>query len=135
MHEFSLINELLEEVEQIRTREGAVAITTIELDCGPLCGVEPELLQFAFDSLGRDRLGNECTLILNRPPLRAACSACGNVFSPTLDDFRCDLCGSGEVRVTHGETLILRQVVLESHYPRENRGGDGSAVLDKRTTP
>lgn len=134
MHEFSLMNELLDEVERIRIQGRAVAVASIELDCGPLSGVEPELLQFAFDAMLASRWGHDCQLILNRPPVRARCSACGNVFSPQLNDFRCDKCGSGSVQVTEGESLILRRVVLESPEWGDCRVDQGPAVLGERIT-
>ena len=48
MHELSICNALLDQVERIAAERGAHSVAKIVLRIGPLSGVEPELLRNAY---------------------------------------------------------------------------------------
>jgi hydrogenase nickel incorporation protein HypA/HybF len=120
MHEFSLVESLLDEVERVGVTRPGVMILEITIDCGPLSGVEPELLHLAFESLAPPRLGENCRLRINDIPLEATCRDCHSLCFPSLGDIRCHVCGSRQVNITQGDGLILRSITLSEendHLP------------------
>ena len=54
MHEESLMRSLLKQVEQLAQQHQAISVEEIEVEIGPLSGVEPLLLSSAFDRLKDD---------------------------------------------------------------------------------
>lgn len=123
MHEFSLVEELLDEVLHATATQADTVLREIHVECGPLSGVEPLLLDSAFDILAPERLGAGCQLVIEQVPLRARCETCDSQFEPTLFDFRCSLCGSERTRVTRGDALILKRVVLDDRTPAASAKG------------
>ena len=49
MHEMSICQALMDQVERIATEQGAKQVDSIVLSIGPLSGVEPDLLSRAFE--------------------------------------------------------------------------------------
>lgn len=117
MHEFSLVECLLDEVVPAIAAEGDVILREVHVECGPLSGVDPVLMETAFDVLAPERIGADCRLVIEPVPLGAECEACGRHFEPTLFDFRCAVCASEKTRVTQGDALILKRIVLEERAP------------------
>lgn len=126
MHEQSLVAELLEAIDRLRCDHPrlrdlpAAAGVEIEVLVGQLSGVEPLLLQSAFEMQAPARLGPHCRLTIQHVDTRAVCEICQHEFSPASWNFFCPSCGSGETRVVAGEGLVLHRLVW-SHEPQWTR--------------
>lgn len=117
MHEQSLVEHLLDEVDRLARREGALAVVAIELELGPLSGVEPLLLEAAFERLAPERFGGPVALSLVDVTLEARCATCRLAFEPK--DFRlaCPACGSADTEIIRGDACLLRRVVCDIPDP------------------
>lgn len=113
MHEYSLAECVLEEALRAADDADPKAVREVRVEWGPLSGVEPLLLRHAFDALAADRIGLDCRLVVDEAPLRARCETCREEFAPKLFDFQCPACGSTATRVTQGDGLILKSIVLD----------------------
>ncbi len=114
MHEASLVRSLLNQVESVCRSNGGTAVICIEVEVGPLTGVEPLLVREAFELLAP---GTDCEgadLVIREVPLSAECRVCGAEFSVDQLRFECPGCGSTSVRVTHGDEFRLLNVILET---------------------
>lgn len=121
MHEYSLVRSLLRQVTQIISEQPAEELQQVSVSIGPLSGVEPELVQLAFDQLVESFGFPHAKLSIVRTTLDACCAECGKCFSVQSFKFQCPSCGSRDVQVTSGEDFRLidltvvedRQSVIE----------------------
>ena len=116
MHEQSLIRTLLKQVEEIRRQHDAEQVVEVRVEVGPLSGVEPLLLESAFEQLVPDSMAVGARLVIDEVSLLARCASCDCDFE--VDDFvfRCHQCG-GNVRVVRGDELQLVSVSLRNGAP------------------
>ena len=119
MHEASLVWSLLKQVECLADEHHSTAVKRIEVEIGPLSGVEPLLVRSAFEMLALGSVASAAELVITEVDLKAQCQACGGEF--VLDAFRfvCPQCASRSIRVTHGDEFRLLNVMLETAEPLE----------------
>ena len=118
MHEQSLVNALLRQVEQVRRQHGGGRVTEVRVELGPLAGVEPLLLVSAFEQLAPGTSAAEATLVIDEVALTAECTSCLCEFEVKDFDFRCPGCG-GNVRVIRGDAFQLVSVSLQETEPSQ----------------
>jgi len=125
MHEYSLVRSLLRQVQQIiaadslqQTGRAVAELQQVSVSIGPLGGVEPELVQIAFDQLvdGFGFPGAKLSIV--RATLDARCTECGECFSVQSFKFQCPSCRCRDVQVTGGEDIrLIDLTVVEDGYP------------------
>jgi hydrogenase nickel incorporation protein HypA/HybF len=111
MHEYSLMLALLERVEAEAAAHGALAIHRVRVRIGELSGVEPGLLESAFEIA---RAGTACAgaaLELERVAARWVCSACRQPLDAG-GPLRCSACGA-PAALAAGDEIVLGQIELE----------------------
>ena len=113
MHEASLVKALLKQVEDLMRKHSASGAQKVTVTVGEFSGVEPDLLQIAFDRLAPATTAKGARLCINRACLVGVCDQCKSEFPIEQFQFRCAGCG-GDVRVTGGEELMLESVVMET---------------------
>ncbi len=113
MHELSVCQALLAQVDDIARAQNAIAVYEINVDVGPLSGVVPELLTQAFTLARAGTLAQDAELIVNEPPVTVRCSVCEQETETTTKALCCTACGDWRTTVTRGDELMLRDVVLE----------------------
>lgn len=114
MHEASLVESLLDQVQRLAAEHRCAAVRAIDVDIGPLSGVEPELVELAFARLAPARGLSETMLRVRLVPLVIRCQRCGATESLEHVEFRCPRCGHDRVTVEQGDTMILQSVTLGS---------------------
>ncbi|MDF1745883.1 MAG: hydrogenase maturation nickel metallochaperone HypA [Gimesia sp.] len=119
MHERSLVQNLLRQVEQIVAAEGGGVVSEIRVQAGDLSGVEPLLFQMAFDDMVPAVFSADCQLTLEVVPVTAVCSECDHKFEIIDFQFRCPACQAGSVQVIQGDEVKLITVTLNSNHTRE----------------
>jgi hydrogenase nickel incorporation protein HypA/HybF len=111
MHEYSIIQALLERVDAEVESRGATAVNRVRIRIGPLAGVEIDLLESAW---GLCRVRTPCEMAdleIVRVKTRWTCSVCRRVI-PVGGKLVCDICGA-PAQLTEGDELVLEQVELE----------------------
>ncbi|MEZ6061336.1 MAG: hydrogenase maturation nickel metallochaperone HypA [Planctomycetaceae bacterium] len=109
----SLVRSLLTQVEQLRLQHGAATVTRIEVELGPLSGVEPLLVSDAFERLVPATNSPGAELAIREVPLGGICRDCGNDFVVESFRFECPGCGSRSVQVSRGDEFRLLNVTLD----------------------
>ena len=113
MHERSLVKGLIDQVlEEARVR-GLGRLHNIRLQIGEFAGVEPRLVESAFEELAPSFWDHHVQLVLESVQLTAMCRNCQSDFQVEGFRFLCPLCGSGNVEVTAGEEMRLVSVSAE----------------------
>lgn len=135
MHEVSLMRSLLRQVQELAYAHHAVQVDQIEVELGPLSGVEPLQLQSAFEQLIDGTTFATSRLKLTLVELDVRCDDCGAHFS--LNDFRfvCQICGSTSLTILRGDSLRLLtvQMSIEQHPSEPETSAaipDGSTAVD-----
>lgn len=120
MHEMSLVRSLLRQVEQLRRQHGGLAVQRIEVEIGPLSGVEPLLVSEAFDTLAVEENISGTQLVIQEVPLTGHCVDCRAEFEILEFDFHCALCKSPSIRITGGDEFRLLNFTLQTDQPIES---------------
>ena len=115
MHEYSIVTALIEQCEQLALDNNAQAITRVEIKLGILSGVEPSLLNTAFDTFKLEGICSNADLIMHIQPLVIACNNCGQQTEHKQRNVICSHCESNNTRVLDGEDMILMQLELEQN--------------------
>lgn len=111
MHEQSLIKSLLKQVDAVGRKHYAAGVLEVRIQIGPLSGVEPLLLQSAFDQLAYQSNAAGARLVIEEVPLVAECVSCQQQCEVNAFVFLCPTCG-GNVNVIHGDGVQLVSVTL-----------------------
>ena len=119
MHERSLIQSLLRQVEKIVVEQGGGQVAEIRVQVGDLSGVEPLLFQTAFDDMVPAVFSSDCQLVLEVVPVTAVCGECNHQFEIVDFQFRCPECQAGSVQVIQGDEVTLISVTINSNNPME----------------
>ncbi len=87
--------------------EGAQRIHRLTMRIGPLSGVVPEALEFAFDVLAQGTIAEGASLEVERVPILCYCPTCRLEFQPEDLFCECPRCHDSRVEVHGGRELEL----------------------------
>ena len=76
MHEFSIVQDLLSMCEKNAAENNATKITRVEVKIGKLSGVEPHLLQTAFDTFKEKTICHDAKFCIHHQSLVVRCTEC-----------------------------------------------------------
>lgn len=112
MHELSVCNALLVEVERIAREKRASRVARITVRIGPLSGVEPELLRRAYPLAATGTIADDAELIIEHADVTVVCSECGAESKVPPNRLLCKSCGDYRTRVLSGDELILQRIEI-----------------------
>jgi hydrogenase nickel incorporation protein HypA/HybF len=110
MHEVGIMENTLAMALKRAAEEGAHRIHRLTMRIGPLSGVVPEALEFAFDVLRRGTIAEGATLDVERVPIICFCSTCRFEFQPDDVFCECPRCHNPSAMVHQGRELELASV-------------------------
>ncbi len=115
MHEYSIVQSLLDIIDQNAAKHGAKKVNKVVVKIGVLSGVEPHLLQIAFDTFKENTICHEADMQLIVQPIVARCKRCEKIteFDKNEIFFECGKCGSAELDIIDGEDMILQSLEME----------------------
>jgi hydrogenase nickel incorporation protein HypA/HybF len=113
MHEFSLVQNIIEIVEENARKNQAKRVTEVVLEIGTLSGVEMSALDMAIESLGPGTIMDGAEIKKEIVEALAVCSQCGKEYSP--DDYfsLCPKCGSYGAKIIKGKELRVKSITAE----------------------
>ena len=119
MHELSICEALIRQVEAVARAEHATAVSDIFVSVGPLSGIEHPLMQNAFPIAAAGSVASEAELHLEEMPVKVRCSACERESEVPVNRLVCGHCGEWRTQLVSGDELLLLRVVLDTTTPRE----------------
>jgi hydrogenase nickel incorporation protein HypA/HybF len=126
MHEYSLVQDLLEQVASQARARGATRVKRIQVGMGELAGVDPELFTTAFETFRSAGCCGEAELTVRRVEASWVCSGCTRPLERGAV-LRCPRC-SAPGRLAAGDELLLERIELDVPEPHALRaGGMGAA--------
>lgn len=117
MHELAVCQDLIAQAESVARERGAQAITRIELDIGPLSGVEAPLLEQAFSIARAGTLANKAALQIDNIPIRVRCQSCHAEGDARANRLVCPACGDWHTELLSGDEMLLRRLELDVPTP------------------
>ena len=112
MHELAICQGLLNQVERLAREQGASCVDQIVLAVGPLSGVEPPLLQHAFEIARCGTVADDATLEIQTGSIVVECRSCGNSNEAKVNRLLCGACGGWQVDVKQGDEMLLMRLEL-----------------------
>jgi len=113
MHEYSVVQALLEQVEKYASENDAEQVTKVVVKIGAMSGVEPHLLEIAFNTFKEKTVCDGAEFVMNVQPVTLACRRCGTQSAMEELYYRCPSCESLEVDVVGGEEMYLMSLEME----------------------
>jgi hydrogenase nickel insertion protein HypA len=113
MHEYSVVQALLNQCEEHANENGATEVTKVICKIGVMSGIEIHLLQTAFDTFKEKTMCENAELVLNRQKLKLECKECGNVFEVDEVRYYCVKCESLRVKILDGEDMYLMSLEMK----------------------
>jgi hydrogenase nickel incorporation protein HypA/HybF len=117
VHELSICQALIEQVEAVARKEGALQVVLVRIGIGPLSGVEPQLLQQAFQLARAGSIAATASLLIDHLPVRVSCLECGQETEAEVTNLACAHCGDWHTRLVSGDEMLLTQVELVRDTP------------------
>jgi hydrogenase nickel incorporation protein HypA/HybF len=129
MHEYALVQDLLEQVTAQARAHGATGVKRITVGMGELAGVDPDLFTTAFETFrAAAHVARDAELSVHWVDARWVCGRCEQPLERGAV-LRCPGCGVPG-RLAAGDELILERVELEVPDPQALRGGGTGPALD-----
>jgi hydrogenase nickel incorporation protein HypA/HybF len=111
VHEYSIARALIERVAAEARARRAVAVGRVSISVGELSGIDVELLQEAYRTLGERSVCERAPLVIESVPVEWTCRECGAAIAPG-DVLSCTACGGAAV-LRHGGEMLLERIDME----------------------
>jgi hydrogenase nickel insertion protein HypA len=112
LHEYSVVQVLLNQCEEVATENEATNITKVICKIGVMSGIEVHLLQVAFDTFKEGTMCDGAEFILNEQKLKLECRDCEYIYEEDEIRYFCQKCESLNVKVIDGEDMYLMSVEM-----------------------
>jgi hydrogenase nickel incorporation protein HypA/HybF len=112
VHELSVCQSLLDQVEAIARDHGAAAVRRVAVQIGPLSGVDSGLLARAFEIASAGTMAAGATLEVEAPPVRVECRRCNALTTASPGRLLCGACGDWHTRLVGGDEMLLARVEM-----------------------
>lgn len=113
MHEYSIVQSLLESCEEHAKQNDATKVTKVVVKIGVLSGVEPDLLETAFNTFKEKTVCDEALFVINKQDIVIFCNDCQTTSTLEKREFTCPKCQSINIDVKEGEEMYLMSLEME----------------------
>lgn len=112
MHEYSIVQALLERVDHEAHVHGGSRVHRVRLAIGELSGVEVDLLRIAYETIRHRTRCQDAELEIRCVEAHWECTGCGAAI-PRGAPLRCAACGQ-RARLSSGDEIVLDQIEMEA---------------------
>ena len=110
MHEFSIIKNILELVEEAALKNNLKSVSRVVLKVGELRQIDSDYLKFAFESSTKNSIAEDAELIVEKVPIKFHCDHCQFDFTVENQMFACSACGGESVHLISGKEIFLERI-------------------------
>ncbi len=114
MHEYSIVQALLERIDQEARKHHASRVDRVQVSIGELAGVEVDLLKTAFETIRRSTVCDSAELEVRQVTARWECTRCGTAI-PAGASLQCATCGRAAT-LAAGDEIMLDRIVMEAGH-------------------
>ena len=113
MHEYSIVQSLLDQCEDNAKANGATKVTKVVVKIGVMSGIEAHLLEIAFNTFKEKSICDGAEFVMNIQPLTIECRNCQQVSELQKIHYCCQKCESTNVKVIDGEDMFLMSLEMQ----------------------
>jgi len=113
MHEYSIVQALLAQCENHVKANDATKVTKVVTKIGKLSGVEPHLLEVAFEAFKEKTVCDGATFEFQLQNLLLHCNVCNEKSEQSEVRYQCKHCQGTDVSVLDGEDMFLMSLEME----------------------
>lgn len=113
MHEYSIVQSLLDSCEENVRINNATKVTKIVVKIGVMSGVEPHLLEIAFNTFKEQTMCEDAQFIVNIQKVVVKCNGCGEESELKDNQYTCPKCDGYDLEVIDGEDMFLMSLEME----------------------
>ena len=113
MHEYSIVQALLEQCESHAKANDATKVVKVVTKIGKLSGVEPHLLETAFETFKEKTVCDGAEFVMKLQDLKLYCNDCHQESEQSEVRYQCAHCESIDVKVIDGEDMFLMSLEME----------------------
>lgn len=113
MHELSLMEGMVQGIQEEALRQGFSRVHQVRLEIGRLAGVEVEALRFAFGPATQGTLIEGALLEILELPGRGVCQACGEEVEVEARFDLCPACRQGFVALASGTEVRVKDLDVD----------------------
>jgi len=113
MHEYSIVQALIESCEEHTKANKATKVTKVVVKIGEMSGVEPQLLESAFDTFKENTVCEVAEFVMNIQKVKVLCHQCLKESELQKQEYICPSCKSTDLKIIDGEEMYLMQLELE----------------------
>ncbi len=114
MHEYSIVQSLLDLCDENAKKNNASSVLKVMVKIGALSGVEPQLLETAFETFKEHTICHNAEFVMHLQPVKIRCRSCSNENELQEHEYICPDCESVDIEVIDGEDMYLMQLELDS---------------------
>jgi hydrogenase nickel incorporation protein HypA/HybF len=111
MHEYSIVEALIERVDEEARARRAVSVDRLSVRIGELAGIDPDLLSTAYSNLRAGTVCANASLEVHGVAACWECPSCGLPFARGAV-LTCDACGVA-ARLNSGDEIVLERIEME----------------------
>lgn len=130
MHELSICQQIMSQVNEIAFQNKATAIESITLRIGPLSGVEAVLLKQAFPFAAAKTIAENAELVIEEQPIVIQCTQCGTKSTATVNKLICGQCGDYNTLLLSGDEMLLASVELSREEQEKEEQTNKTSALE-----
>jgi hydrogenase nickel insertion protein HypA len=113
MHEYSIVQALLNQCEDIAKENSAKKITKVITKIGVMSGVETHLLKVAFDTFKEGSICDGAEFVINIQKLKLRCRKCRCEYEVDEINYKCKECEHLGMDTIDGEDMYLMSLEME----------------------
>jgi len=116
MHELSICQAIIDQVEEIARNHHGQRVVSITVQIGPLSGAEAPLIQRAYPLAAAGSIAEHATLELEAMPIRVHCKICHEESDASANRLLCGVCGDFHTELISGDEMLLASVELDKTF-------------------
>lgn len=115
MHELSLIENMLDQLTDMKKKYNLATITDVHVSVGEMAGVDISFLRSSFDLFVPNSPWSHLKMHITGVPWRIRCQSCG--LEQIVEDFnnQCRSCASSETETIEGTVFLIQRIEGEPH--------------------
>lgn len=110
MHEFSIVQALIDLCEKQAKKVNANKIKAIKIKVGRLSGIEPHFMESCFETFKEDTICNDAILDMIIIDTKIFCEDCKAENVIKGNSFFCPNCNSPETKIIEGEEMLIHSI-------------------------
>jgi len=113
MHEFSIVQGFIQQIEEYLCREKYKKVLKICLEVGEMSGVIHDALEFAYDICSKGTKVEGAKLCISMVPVKVRCRRCEKEFLVEDYCFSCPGCKGTDFQTVSGYQLNIKEMEVE----------------------